>query len=233
MDFTDKRNLPAQVMARLAMHEDLDAAVSVVQRGRVLEARSNRIELRMDADGNPVFEGYATIYNQPYQVGGSYGWTETIAGGACDKSVSERDDVRLLVNHDGIALARTASGTLTLASDSVGLRCGPDPLDANSPLVQTVASAMSRGKAGQQRRDLDDMSFAFQVIRQEWNGDYTERDILEVKLFDVSLVTYPANPAATALLRSATLAAAPPGANATRSLATALAEDERLALRRR
>lgn len=229
----DRRNLPPEVLARLAEHEDLDAAVSVIQRGRIVEGRSTPIELRTDENGNPVFEGYATVYDHAYQVGGTYGWAETIVRGAADKSVAERDDVRLLLNHDGIPLARTASGTLTLNSELVGLRCGPDALDGKSPLVQMIASAMSRGAEGQARRDLDEMSLAFQVIRQEWNGDYTERRILELKLFDVSIVTYPANPAATALLRSVTLAAAPPAAtDPSRSLALALAEDELLALRR-
>jgi phage head maturation protease len=54
-----------------------------------------------------------------------------------------------------------------------------------------------------ERGDLDEMSFAFQVIRQEWSPDYTQRDITEVKLFDVSVVTYPANPATSVGLRAA------------------------------
>jgi HK97 family phage prohead protease len=107
--------------------------------------------------------------------------------------VVERDDVRLLVNHEGLPLARTAAKTLTLASDAVGLRCDAS-LDRSSPLVASVLSAMERG-------DLDEMSFAFRVIRQEWDADYLERRITEVQLFDVSLVTYPANPATVAQVR--------------------------------
>ena len=52
-----------------------------------------------------------------------------------------------------------------------------------------------------ERGDLDEMSFAFRVIRQEWDADYLERRITEVQLFDVSLVTYPANPATVAQVR--------------------------------
>mgnify|MGYP002684426633 FL=1 len=48
---------------------------------------------------------------------------------------------------------------------------------------------------------VDSMSFAFRVTRQEWNEDYTERTIRELQLFDVSAVTYPANPAATITAR--------------------------------
>jgi phage head maturation protease len=52
------------------------------------------------------------------------------------------------------------------------------------------------------RGDLDQMSIGFRVTRQEWNGDYTERQIREVELFDVSVVTFPASPTTTANLRA-------------------------------
>lgn len=197
----DLRNLPPQVLERLAAnHVDLRAQrAECVQRGRILEARTAPItavaEQRVDGDGNPIFEGYATTYDVAYQVGGTYGWSETIVGGACNKSVMERDDVRLLFDHQGVPLARTKYGTLTLESDSIGLRCGPNPLDGKSPYVAGIASAMAR-------RDLDDMSFAFQVLRQEWDNDYTVRRIFEVKLFDVSIVTFAANPATVAVFRA-------------------------------
>lgn len=204
----DYRNLPPEVLNRLAgANVDLRGAhLEAVQRGRLLEARTFAMggllrdgttgELRRDADGNPVLDGYATVYEYPYPVAGGppYGWIETIAEGACTKSVRERDDVRLLINHEGIPLGRTRSKTLELESDTTGLRCA-STLDGKSPLVCTLASAMDRD-------DMDEMSFAFRVIRQEWNSDYTERRILEVMLADVSVVTYPANPAALAQLRA-------------------------------
>ncbi len=201
----DLRNLPPQVLARIDEHlgpRPDDAphrrGLDTVQRGRLLEARSHKVELRRTDDGDPILDGYATVYEHAYDVAGGapYGWAETIAEGACTKSVMERDDVRLLFDHDGIPLARTRSRTLELTSDDIGLHATtPTGLDMKSPLVQSIASAMERG-------DLDEMSFAFQVLRQEWNEDYTERRILEVKLFDVAVVTYPANPATVAQLRS-------------------------------
>lgn len=231
MTILDKRNLPDEVLARLAAHEDLATDVLVVQRGRLTEARAfaRTDEMRLDENGNPEFEGYATTYDHTYRVGGTYGWDETIVGGACTKSVAERDDTRLLLNHDGVPMARVNKrvNTLTLKSDDTGLFCS-STLDAASPLVQTVASAMRRG-------DLDEMSFAFKVIRQEWNNDYTVRRIIEVQLFDVSIVTYPANEATVAALRSLGVAPGPAKNEpvASRSLALALAEDDQLILRRR
>ena len=193
----DLRNLPPEVLARLADNgADLRTAnLEVSQRGRILEARSFASgEIRLDDAGLPVLDGYATVYEHGYDVAGGapYGWVETIAEGACMKSVMERDDVRLLLNHEGVPLGRTRSKTLELESDATGLRCS-STLDPMSPLVATIRSAMDRG-------DLDEMSFAFRVLRQEWNADYTERRILEVKLFDVSVVTYPANDQTMALI---------------------------------
>ena len=108
--------------------------------------------------------------------------------------MAERDDVRLLFNHDGIPLARTKSETLTLAEDKKGLKVDAT-LDTRSGMANDLIVAMERG-------DLDEMSFAFKVTRQEWNEDYTERWINEVKLYDVSVVTYPANPATSVKLRA-------------------------------
>jgi hypothetical protein len=49
---------------------------------------------------------------------------------------------------------------------------------------------------------MDQMSFAFRVLRDEWNSDYSERKIYELRIFDVSMVTFPANPATVAKVRS-------------------------------
>jgi HK97 family phage prohead protease len=185
---TDAKSLPEQVRERL------DAAAIdpfvVTRKGRTEEARRGRIELREMEDGTFSIEGYASTTEVPYDVAGGapYGFTETIARGAFKKALAERDDVRLLVNHDGVPLARTKSGTLTLAEDEVGLYVRAEGLDMSNPAVQELRSAMQRG-------DIDEMSFAFRATRQEWNSDYSERRITEARLFDVSVVTYPANDA--------------------------------------
>lgn len=157
----------------------------------------DQVELRAEDETTLTFDGVASVVDTPYLVRDSFGeFEETIVAGAFRKTLREKDDVRLLVNHDGIPLARRAGrkgDTLTLTADP-HLRAVA-PLDAGSPLVQTVRSAMDRG-------DMDQMSIGFRVTRQEWNGDYTVRAIKEVQLFDVSLVTYPASPTTAASLRS-------------------------------
>jgi HK97 family phage prohead protease len=154
-----------------------------------------KLEVRATPDGGAILEGYATVYDYAYSIGDvdRGGFMETIMSGAATKSANEAD-VRLLINHDGIPLARTKSGTMTLESDDIGLRVMAE-LDPMNPLSASLRSAMERG-------DMDQMSFAFRVLRDEWNSDYSERKIYELKIFDVSMVTYPANPATVAKVRS-------------------------------
>jgi HK97 family phage prohead protease len=103
----------------------------------------------------------------------------------------------LNINHAGLPLARTKSGTLKLTQDKVGLRVSAE-LDRSDPDVQAILPKMRRG-------DLDEMSFAFRVNSQEWSSDYTDRTITEVNLSrgDVSIVSFGANPTTVAALRAA------------------------------
>jgi Escherichia/Staphylococcus phage prohead protease len=151
--------------------------------------------LEFRAEGDAVtFDGIASVVDEPYTVNDMFGeYQETMTKGAFSRTLNAKADVRLLVNHDGVPLARTKSGTLKLSARP-DLRAQAE-LDDSSPLVQGIRSAMERG-------DMDQMSIGFRATRQEWNDDYSERWIREVELFDVSLVTYPANTLTSASLRS-------------------------------
>lgn len=193
------RSLPEQVRARLA-GVDLRASHLAARSGSlVVEARqhSGGIEARSNGDAVGVV-GYATSFDVPYDVYGGAdrgGWSEVFAAGSLTKTLSERDDVRFLLNHEGLPLARTKSGTLRLSADNVGLLSDVPSLDMVNPRAVELVSALNR-------RDVDQMSLAFIATRQEWNSDYTERIIREAQLFDVSAVTYPANPNTTIGLRA-------------------------------
>lgn len=160
---------------------------------RVTDAMAIRAE---ESGDGLTLRGYATVFDADYEITDALGtYTERVSPGAFTRTLEHGADVRLLINHDGLPLARTKSGTLTLADDGVGLLCDAH-LDGESPLVRSLKSAMDRG-------DADQMSFAFRVTRQEWNDDYTDRTIREAQLFDVSVVTFPANPATSVSLRTA------------------------------
>ena len=159
-------------------------------------------EFELRSDGNTLrLEGYASVFDKPYEVNGGpngNGWDEIVTRSAFERTLSENPDVHLLINHDGLPLARTKSGTLHLSTDSTGLLTRAD-LDRRDPDVKSLEIKMERG-------DLDEMSFAFRVKRQSWSADDTVRSLEEISLHkgDVSVVNWGANPNTSAkILRNA------------------------------
>lgn len=172
------------------------ARVARMEREQLRSHRS--IELRSVNDGTLQFSGYASTFEDPYEREDFMGtWTEEFAATAFDKTLAERADVRLLLEHEGLPLARTKSGTLSLSADGIGL-LAEAPLNPSDPDVQRIVPKMARG-------DLAEMSIAFRAVKQHWNDDETHRRILEAKLYDVSIVTFPGNPNTSASLRAADL----------------------------
>lgn len=175
-------------------------------RGQQLRTFPTRMELRDATEGDKAvvhLSGYASVTESPYDMwdwAGSY--SEVISRGAFAKTLSEHADVALLLNHGGMTLARTKPGTLRLSEDDTGLHVDAD-LEPKMSAVADMRLAMERG-------DLDEMSFAFTVERQQWSPDYTELRINEVNINkgDVSVVNYGANPATSVGFRARDLFAA-------------------------
>ena len=122
----------------------------------------NGLELRIEdgGDGKLTLEGYASRTETPYQVGS---FEETIKRGAFRRSLGENPDTSLLVNHEGLPLARTTSGNLRLEEDSRGLRVHAS-LEREDPDVRAIEFKMRRG-------DLSEMSIGFRATGQSWNED--------------------------------------------------------------
>ena len=74
----------------------------------------------------------------------------------------------------------------------------PIPSQAGPALGQSRTIRMRFELSG---GDMDEMSFAFRAVNQDWTDNYELRTIRELKLFDVSVVTFPANPATVAQIR--------------------------------
>lgn len=144
------------------------------------------VEARADGDGMRL-AGYAAVFND---ASVPLPFKESIAPGAFRKTLSETPDVRMLINHEGLPVARTKNGTLKLEEDDRGLRFEADLADTQEG--RDIYELVKRG-------DVDQMSFAFRVIRQKWNDDRSRRVLTEVSLADgdVSVVTYPAYPTTT------------------------------------
>jgi len=155
-----------------------------------------------DAD-TIVVTGAPIVYNQPYTVVDMLGeFTETMAPGVASRALAAGADVRLLINHEGLPLARTTAGTLVL-------RDGPDALrfearlDARQSIARDLAIAVQRG-------DVSQMSCGFVVARDQWNDGMTERRVEEFsELLDISAVTYPASPTTSIEVMQRTLAQMP------------------------
>jgi HK97 family phage prohead protease len=150
----------------------------------------SNLELRAESDGNTIV-GYAAIWDSPSEP---MPFIEYVKRGAFSKTLNDGADVRLLVDHEGVPLARTKSGTMTLIEDERGLRMEAK-LDPMNPDAARIISAMKRG-------DLSQMSFAFRTVKDNWNSDRSVRELREVQLFDVSVVTFPAYEETVAELRS-------------------------------
>lgn len=157
------------------------------------------VEFRDNGDGFYTYRGEASVVDHPYTVRDAWGeFTETIVPGAFDVTLRNNPAVAFVYMHDmATVMASTRSGSLTLTADphlTVDAK-----LDVTDQDVQRLAPKAARG-------DANSMSFAFRVMRQEWNEDYTDRRILEVNLNggDVSAIVtgHGANPAAWGTLRT-------------------------------
>ena len=151
-------------------------------------------EFRVDTENDrPKMYGHAAMFDSLSEDLG--GFRERIAPGAFSKSL-ESADIRALFNHDSnIVLGRNKSGTLRLKEDKTGLAIEIDPPDTQA--ARDLIVSMERG-------DISQMSFGFRTIGDKWakvDGEWT-RTLLEVDLFDVSPVTYPAYAATDIAVRS-------------------------------
>lgn len=148
------------------------------------ETRTFNFNIEKRTDGKPMMTGHAAVFDEWTSIGGWF--EERIAKGAFKDAV-KADDVRALFNHDeNHVLGRTTSGTLRLSEDKKGLAVEIDPPDTQ--FARDLQILMERG-------DISQMSFAFQVVEEDWefkDGEPDRRTISKVKLYDVSPVTYPA-----------------------------------------
>jgi len=155
------------------------------------EVETRTMELRAASeDGKMVLEGYAANFDTVTDLGF---FKERIARGAFDDRLD--DDVRYLLNHKGMPMARTSNGTLKLEVREGGLWTRAELNDTQQS--RDVYAAVKRG-------DINSMSFAFTIAEDEVDAEQNLRTVTKVKqLFDASVVTYPAYPTTTVQARDA------------------------------
>lgn len=160
------------------------------------------------ADGAEArFSGYASVFNSRTAIGNPlrWGFYEEIAEGAFAKTLAE-SDARMLIDHDSYyVVSRMSAGTLTLSEDERGLAVD-SALDGELSYVRDLQANLRNG-------NITGMSFGFYVIKDEWNTESIEvegadpvdvevRVIREVRLIEVSAVTFPAYPETEAELKA-------------------------------
>lgn len=161
------------------------------------------VEIRASDDGSSIgFTGHAAVFEQRTWIGPpKWGFWETIRRGAFRKTITE-GDIRMLFNHNpDLPLARntvaSGPGSLRLSEDETGLLDEADMLPTT--YARDLALTLDSGVVSQQ-------SFSFLPVNEEWSVDEVTgeetRELIEVKLFDVGPVTFPAFTETDASLRS-------------------------------
>lgn len=163
-----------------------------------VERRVNTVEFDVrngeaSSDGMS-FTGYAAVFNSPSEP---LPFTEVIREGAFKRSLKSRNEIKLFMNHNtDVVLGSTRAGTLKLTEDSRGLLAQAELPDTSAG--RDLSVLMQRG-------DVSSMSFGFSVPPKgdSWSGDGATRELHQVRLHEVSIVTgFPAYEATTASVRS-------------------------------
>lgn len=166
------------------------------QYGEAVELRVS--EVRAASDDTLTVSGYAAVFDDITDIG--Y-FKERIARGAFEGVM--QDDVRLLINHTGVPLARTTNGTLDLEVDDTGLRYTARLADTTEG--RDLYKLIKRG-------DISQSSFAFTIADEDWDRKANLRTITRMgQLLDVSPVTYPAYPTTTVAARAKAADTTDPG----------------------
>lgn len=158
------------------------------------EYRSFELRKKATEDDSMILEGRAVVFDTPevmYQDGDVQYFEQIDKDAFKDAKI---DDVILNMNHEGQALARTRNNTLQLEISDEGLDITAD---------MTKSRASRDAYEAVQNGLLDKMSFAFTVAEDKYNEKKHTRTILKIdRLYDVSLVNFPAYEATSVSARS-------------------------------
>ncbi len=170
-----------------------DEPVTKVER-RVKTDVDFEIRLLPDDNDGMRFTGYAAVFNSDSEP---LPFTERIVPGAFKRSLKARNEIKMFVNHNmDMVLASTRAKTLKLTEDSKGLLA--EAVLPDTTYGRDLSVLMKRG-------DVNSMSFGFSVPKKgdRWSDDGTVRELLDIRLHEVSIVTgFPAYEATTAQVRS-------------------------------
>lgn len=164
----------------------------------IYQVRSAMTEFSTRQDGedkHPVIEGYFSVFDSNYDIGPQM--SESVAPGAFKDTLS--GDIRALIDHESrLVLGRTGAHTLELREDNHGL-WGRIDINPNDVDAMNLVARLERG-------DVNQCSFGFDILDEETefrDDGSVHWTIKSVKLYEVSVVTFPAYTETAVALRSA------------------------------
>ncbi|WP_371814445.1 HK97 family phage prohead protease [Agrobacterium sp. CGMCC 11546] len=162
---------------------------------REIRALVRPVETRADGEKMTV-AGYAAVFGQETDIAEEF--IEVIEPGAFRRSINGEDVLALYQHNPCCILGRKSAGTLRLQEDTKGLAVEIDL--PNTTNGRDVRELIHRG-------DISGMSFGFYVpdtISERWDFsvDPPRRRILNVELYEVSIVANPAYSGTSVALRS-------------------------------
>lgn len=166
---------------------------------REIERRTFTRDAAPKLDASGKMHGKAAPFNSPTMIGNPKrgGFREKINPGAFTKSVTDGDIV-LLDNHNTAhPIARMSAGTLRVEKRADGAYWDADPVDTS--YSRDAQANIDAGNYG-------GCSFGFEVIKDAWTrgqDGVDERELLEVRVHEISTVTFPAYTDTAVSMRSA------------------------------
>ena len=144
----------------------------------VTRARRRLVRLnapaQLDTLGRDQFEGYASLFGVADSAG------DVVAPGAFARSLRDPSRIRMLYQH---VAAEPIGVWETLREDSTGLH-----------VKGRILTDLERGRdvlALIREGALDGLSIGFRTVRAQRNAVTRQRTLLEVELWEVSVVTFP------------------------------------------
>lgn len=158
----------------------------MILREKTMQTRTINSQFKTREDGGMLrIEGYFAVFDSTTELWP--GAFESIAPGAFTEAIT-RDDVRALIDHETMyVLGRNISSTLELREDERGL-WGGILINPNDQDAMNLYARVQRG-------DVSQCSFGFDILNEEtefFEDGSIKWTIKEVKLYEVSVCTFPA-----------------------------------------
>ena len=145
---------------------------------------SSEYQMRAEGGNEKRLKGYAAVFGAIYELWP--GATESIDPHAFDEAL--QDDVRCLIDHEPrLVLGRNTSSTLQLGTDDRGLWFD-DLINEQDTDATNLYARVERG-------DVSGCSFGFDILEEETEhkpDGSVHWTIKKVKLYEISICTFPA-----------------------------------------